>query len=493
METLYNTQAPEVTTTSKNKSKYILLVEKIYHAENKPQENRGTVESFLWSSFSKMSKTRHTWKRATFKDLLILMHTQRCYKILRSPLYIQVLANISTFGLKIVRPIEMWQRPSFEPEEQLEDLIDYCFAKYPTPVFLISSFYESSLRYQLWYVQLGSGKSVKSLSGLPDKFTSKMMHEFRNTPKGFSVSEALVHAQALGYGASQQTAMELTRSKLPQIEGNTSFWRSVIQFFSAQKHVTHWDLYKALEYLENRIGRDRYFTMRGRTLEALSRQANEWYQEMQKMRNDANYLSWFPSGVKEMQKEVEKDGKKVVYIAKELLTSDDLHEEGHEMNHCVADYIDDCYAMDTSIFSLRKQEGDTFKRLATIEINPRTLEILQAEGNCNTELSSEATMALDYWKNILGIKEKTILVQEQYIPQNLPRQIQNEAIVQQQQVHEDIRPAVPVEPREVARNPNYGHGPPAPIKSFSDINLETKGWWVILFLIIRIIIALSNL
>ncbi len=475
METLYTTKAPEVKTTSKGNSKYITLVEKIYKAENKPQGYRGTVESLLWSSFSKMSKTRHTWKRATFKDLLILMHTQGCYKILRSPLYVQVLANISTFGLKIVRPIEMWQRPSFDPEEQLEDVIDYCFAKYPTPVFLISSFYESSLRHQLWYVQLGFGKSVKSLSGLPDKFTSKMMHEFRNTPRGFSVSEAIVRAQALGYGASQQMAMELTRSKLSQIEGNTSFWRSVVQFFSIQKQVNHWDLYKALEYLEARIQRDRYFSMKGRSLEALLNQAQEWYLEMQKMRNKANYLSWLPSGIKGMHLEIVKNDAPILYSAKELLTSEELYQEGCDMNHCVADYIDDCYAKKTSIFSLRKQEGDTIKKLATVEINPYTLEVMQAEGKCNTPLSEEAAMAFNHWMHILGSNEKIIVShQEQHIPQDMPAQ-------------------APIERIEVVRNPNYGHGPPAPIKSFSDINLETKGWWVILFLIIRIIIALSNL
>ncbi|WP_299761395.1 PcfJ domain-containing protein [uncultured Dokdonia sp.] len=472
METLYTTQTPEVTTTSKADSKYIALVEKIYNAENKPQENKGTVASLLWSSFSKMSKTRNTWKRATFKTLLIHMHTQGCYAVLRSPLFIQVLVNISTFGLKMVRPIEKWQRPSFEPEEQLEDLIDHCFAKYPTPVFLISSFYESSLRHQLWYVQLGSGKSVKSLIGLPDKFTSKMMHEFRNTPKGFSVSEAIVHAQALGYGASQQIAIELTRSKLAQIEGNIPFWTRVIQFFSVQKQVTHWELYKALEYLEVRIQRDRRFTMKGRTLEALLNQSHAWYIEMQKMRNEANYLSWFPSGIKEMHKEVEKDGKKVIYIAKELLTSEELYQEGHDMNHCVADYIDDCYAMDTSIFSLRKQEGDTIKKLATIEINPRTLEVLQAEGNCNTPLSVEATMAFNLWTDLLGINEKVIVSnQDQPIPQNPPQQ-------------------VPIEQREVVEYANYRQRPPAHIND-SDIDVSTI--IRIILIIIKIIIVLSRL
>lgn len=474
METQYTTHASEVKTTSKATSKYITLVEKVYNAENKPQGYKGTVESLLWSSFSKMSKTRTTWKRATFKSLLMHMHAEGCYKVLRSPIYMQVLANVSTFRLKMVRPIERWQRPSFEPEEQLEDLIDHCFAKYPTPTFLVSSFYEPSLRYQLWYVQLGSGKSVKTLKSLPEKFTSKMMHEFRNTPKGFSVSQAIIRAQALGFGASQQYAEDLTRSRLSQVEGNALFWVSVIQFFANQKPITHLILCNLLEFLEARIQRDRLFTMKGRTLEALLSQAQEWYLEMQKMRNKANYLSWLPSGVKEMHLEIIKEGKTVSYVAKELLTSEELYQEGCDMNHCVADYIDDCYAKETSIFSLRRQEEGAIKKLATIEINPRTLDILQAEGNCNTPLSPEATEALNHWLDILGVKEKVAISSQ--IPEGHPVYAQNE---------EEVVP-------QFLQNANYGEGPPAPIKSFSDVRVETRGWGIILYLIIRIIIALMH-
>lgn len=482
METLYTTKAPEVKTTSKANSKYITLVEKIYKAENKPQGYKGTVESLLWSSFSKMSKTRNTWKRATFKSLLIQMHSEGCYKILRSPIYMQVLANVSTFGLKMVRPIERWKRPSFDPEEQLEDLIDHCFAKYPTPLFLISSFYEPSLKYQLWYVQLGTGKSVKTLKGLPNTFTSKMMHEFRNTPKEFSVTQAIIRAQALGFGASQQVAIALTRSRLAEIEGNISFWENVIQFFANQKLLGHLELYKILEYLEVRIQRDRLFTMKGRTLDALQSQAQEWHLEMQKMRNEANYVSWFPSGVKGMDFQTKKNGKAVTYVAKELLTSDELYQEGYDMSHCVADYVDDCYAGRTSIFSLRKQEGDTVKKLATIEIDPRNLDILQAEGKCNTPLSPEASKALNHWLEILGVSTKVATPNEdQHIPENVPIYVQNERIVEAQ---------VPIERREIVQNVNYRQRPPAPIRN-SEIDASLI--FRIIIVIIKLLILLSRL
>lgn len=213
--------------------------------------------------------------------------------------------------------------------------------------------------------------------------------------------------------------------------------------------------------------------MKGRTLEALQNQAQEWHLEIQKMRDQANYLSWFPSEVKEMHLQTVKDGKTITYAAKELLTSDELYQEGYDMSHCVADYIDDCYAGDTSIFSLRKQEGNTMKKLATIEINPENLEIIQAEGKCNTPLSPEASKALNLWLDILGVTADY----DQYIPEDAPIQAQNERYV------------APQPPQ----NANYGQGPPAPIGGFSGSSIDTRSFLIILFIIIRIIIALSRL
>lgn len=450
METLYKTKAPELGALSNKRSKYITLVEKVYQSENKPQGYKGTIESLLWSSFSKMSKTRNTWKRDTYKMLLLHLYNQGCYRVLKTPYYIEVLMRISTFGIKMVRPVESWKRPSFDPDEQLEDLIDFCFAKYPTPVFLATAFYTVSLRHQLWYVQLGVGKSVKELNGIPAYFTSKMGHEFRNTPRGYDVHQALIRARALGYGATHKVADQLAWSRLTEVQGNDVFWGTVIQFFSNQKHLAHWDLLKLLEYLEMRIQRSRRYTMKGRTLKALENQAQEWHLEMQKMRNEANYISWPSSGILPLSFEVIKDNTKTVtYKTVELLNSDVLYEEGYDMNHCVADYIDDCYEGSSAIFSLRKYSGENMKKVATIEINLESLEILQIEGNCNTPPPSEALIAIQSWRGVKEVHKNEVL----------NNAIQNEA---------------------------YGVGPPEAIEDSSEV-IRTLSWilWVLFVIIVR--------
>ena len=396
METLFKTQVPQVAATRGTSSKYIALVEKIYAADNKNIRYNGTIESLLWEHFAQMSKTRNTWKRATFKTLLLHLYAEGCYAVLRSPVYVKVLANIATFGLKMVRPIEKWKRPSFVPDEQLEDLIDHCFATYPTPVFLATAFYDTSLSRMLWYVKVGSGAAIKSLPNYPEHFTAKMTHIFRNTPKGFSIDQALIRAEALGYGASPEMAERMAWSRLTEVAANGMFWSTVIQFF-AKTNVDHNTLRTLLEYLASCIAANANYSLKGRTLQTVQRDAAIWHEHMQKRRDAANEVDWEPSDIQPLYFEGTHNGKRVSYRTVELLTADELYQEGTDMNHCIADYIDDCHCGDSSVFSLRRYDGDTFKKLATIEINPVTKVIIEAQGNCNTDLSDKAIIALRAW------------------------------------------------------------------------------------------------
>lgn len=102
---------------------YIDLVEKIYSEPNKPQRYNGTLKSMLREFFSKTSKYRYTWKRDTFKALLIHLYNQKCYALLRSYKDVEALHNISSFGNKTVRDIEAWTAESSVKEEQISSLL----------------------------------------------------------------------------------------------------------------------------------------------------------------------------------------------------------------------------------------------------------------------------------------------------------------------------------------------------------------------------------
>jgi len=360
-------------------STYINLVEKIYNENNKPTHYKGTVETMLREFFSKTSKKKYTWKREVFKRLLIHLYNQKCYALLRNYSYVAVLHNMSGFGDKIVRNIEDWKNEDLEEEKQLSAIIKHCFALYTTPSFLEKSFYDANKKHMLWYIQLGKGKSIKSLSQIPINLSSKMAHEFRNAPSFLRVNEALRYAQALGFGASTKTAKMISLSRLSIIrEEQEYFWAMVVQFFAKEKDLNVSELDMIVDYLTYKYREDQSFSMKNKTLAGLIKQTQEWHQSVY-VNREGEVLSWSSSGLKPLYVEEFVNNKKVVYRTIELLNSIELYNEGNEMQHCVSEYDNECKGGISSIFSLQREiEGEPIKRLVTLEIGLPNYEIVQA-------------------------------------------------------------------------------------------------------------------
>ncbi|WP_459210314.1 PcfJ domain-containing protein [Aquimarina rhabdastrellae] len=400
METLYETDKRTQETANETvvtaKSNFLSLVEEIYKAPNKPQGYKGTVASMLWMYFSKTSKKKNTWRRAALKELLMHLFIKECYEILNTIAYVEVLYRISAFGNRYVNNITEWEPASQLPEEQLKSLIKHSFEYYQTPDFLISSFFEEQKKYMLWYVQLGAGKSVQKLIGLPFGFTKKMAHEFKKTPEGFSVAQALIRAQAIGYGASDSQTEQMIWSGLTRVEGHEQFWSTVVHFF-ARHEIAFNEIDEILAYLSFVIERNAAYTMQGRTLDALKRQTEEWRNHMNNLREEQNYMRWESSNIPAFSLGKIIDNKKVTYKIIELLDSRELYVEGYDMHHCVASYADDCFIGDSAIFSMRKYSDDKVEKLATIEIEPQTKELIEVQAKYNEMISSEAQEILELW------------------------------------------------------------------------------------------------
>ncbi|CAL2078002.1 PcfJ domain-containing protein [Tenacibaculum sp. 190524A05c] len=396
-------------------SSFIQLVEKIDREKNKPTRYKRTIETMLLEFFGKTSKKRYTWKRETFKRLLIHLYNQKCYAILRDYNSVEVVHKMSSFGNKIVRNIEDWKQEGFEKEEQLKSLIQHCFAIYETPAFLESSFFRSDKKYMLWYIQIGRGKSIKELSQMPVQLTSKMAHEFRNAPPFFEANQALRYAQALGFGASVETAKTIGFSRLSIIrESEEEFWVTVVQFFAKQKGLVKNEVDQIIDYLTYKYREDQSFSMKSRTLNALVNQTRDWHRNVYKA-EIGEVLTWKPSGIKPLYVEEVEEGKKVVYKTVELLNSVDLYEEGNEMHHCVAEYDDDCKDKACTIFSLQRQvEGEPMKRMVTIEVGLPEREILQAQAKYNEEPDKKSAELIDLWMTNAKIKKPKAVSYETY-------------------------------------------------------------------------------
>ena len=410
MKTNWNTQNKSI-----KPSAYLTLVEKIYKQRNKPTRYNGSVESMLREFFSKTSQKKYLWKRRTFKELLVQLYHQKCYALLRNYNHVNVLHNISSFGNLLVRPIGGWKNNCSEPEEQLKALVQYCFTLYDTPKFLENAFFGSEKKHMLWYVQLGKGKSVKSLANMPVELTSKMAHEFRNAPYFLTISEALRYAQAIGFGASTKVAKLIALSRLSVIrEDQEVFWASVVQFFSKEVDLNVGQLDSVVDYLYHKYREDSSFSMKNRTYNALLGHSEEWHRIVY-LKEKEQVCDWKSSGIKPLYVEEIIDNKKVIYETKELLNSGELFDEGNAMQHCVAEYDDDCVAEQCSIFSLRQiVEGEPIKRLATLEIGLPSFQIVQAKAKCNQEPDSKSMELINHWIDNSQLRRKA---KEVYQPQ----------------------------------------------------------------------------
>jgi len=72
---------------------------------------------------------------------------------------------------------------------------------------------------------------------------------------------------------------------------------------------------------------------------------------------------------------------------------EDLYKEGKNLNHCVNTYANKCFEGSSTIVSLRYND----KYRVTIEINPRTMYIVQVKGRFNRQANSQEQRVISQW------------------------------------------------------------------------------------------------
>lgn len=395
---------------AKPKSAFTQLVERLFAENVKTVGNQGTIASVIETCFASMSQVQHTWKRETFRDLLLHLEAQGCYALLRDEVCINALANIASFGNKLVGEIAAWEKDSLEVEIQMSSLIKHCFAQYEVPEFMESVFYYENKKHIYWYVQLGRGESVLNLSNFPVKLTKKMAHEFKKAPSNYTVEKAIRWAQAKGYGATADMAETLAWGVLSEYFENEEFWAKVIRFFAQYKALPFHQVQEVLFYIHHQFEENKSYSFKGRNWDPLLRQSNEWHVEYHRKIAAQNRADWSPSGVNGFAKTVVFEEKTIEYNIVELVNSEALYEEGYEMSHCVAEYEYECILGNTAIFSLREKVAENMATLATIEVDVEAKSIVQAKARYNEYISSEAENLLVEWAK----KEKLTLSYDEY-------------------------------------------------------------------------------
>ena len=227
-------------------------------------------------------------------------------------------------------------------------------------------------------------------------------------------------------GGSEWLAWHIGRSRLGQVYGdaeNEKFWSTVVLFFCKCPMFDYEHIPQILDYinyqknvlvpLEVEPGLFRpvanNFSMKGRTLEALIRDSQEWHNRIaNETKHTKSASSWEGTKIREFhltEGSAEK-GLEKTYSITELLKASELISEGRKMNHCVSSYAGSCQSGRCSIWSLRvTPQYDTIKEsLVTIELLNQSRTIVQVRGKSNCRPTEKEKQFVSRWAHQSGLR-----------------------------------------------------------------------------------------
>jgi hypothetical protein len=307
--------------------------------------------------------------------------------------FIQAVFNMVRFRVHWQNNIFEWEPSSKNASVQIIELADYLFCQYKVPRFLYKAFFEKSNRlFVNWFIHLGTGRKVKEMNDIPIPFTQRMGHYFTQAPAKLSIPEALRWAQVRGLGGDEKLADRITASWLGyKPYGDENFWQAFLLIVINGGMFNPAKLTELIDYIREAKRVNINYHLKGRTLQSLLRQSDEWHNRFARKHND---LYWKPCGI---------DGFRIAkkpetIVLEELTESKRLAEEGRAMKHCVASYVFYCAKGRSAIFSMRKYSGDILlDTLATIEINLSLRKIVQAKAKMNKPISEEVKKYMINW------------------------------------------------------------------------------------------------
>lgn len=343
--------------------------------------------------------------RATFKDLLMVLHDEGCDKLLHGMPHLIALSEMAGHTKRFKRPIGAWTRPSRNMDKQFASLLRHCLAQYPVPSFMDQAWCDPARACERkWYIDIGEGRNIRHSIGLPFPLTKRMAHCFLNMPGHRSLDEAMRYAQVLGLGGDAELAEAVAAGRL----GRNSFeqedyWSTVIAFL-VRHPIAAPKLSEVIDFLSSELTEGRPVNMRGRTAASLTRLSDTWHVEINRRKRNAGDVQWTRSIYQDAAYVVGKDEEGTRWTVRELLSSQQLATEGRTLRHCVSSYAGMCAKRITAIFSIGQEDlfGQSAS-VATVEVSLKTGRVVQAKSKYNAKLKARPRMILEKWAKREGL------------------------------------------------------------------------------------------
>ena len=317
--------------------------------------------------------------------------------------FVEGLAELARRYKHWLRDPADWQPDAFDPGRQFATLARHLVARYDVPTFMDAAWMrgrsEWAQRQQGWFLHIACGGNIRT-SDLPVSFTKKMAHHFLLASPDLTIEEAIRWGQVVGQGGSNALAGAVI-SRLGASYDNEPFWSSVIQFFIGNAVdpervgplVDYVEMLKFLPQESYRPGGELEikpppepnFSVRGRSLDKLIGQMEAWHEYLAR-EDRAPKVEWRKAEIGNfVHEEIDtRNGRRVTWTITELLSQRELSAEGAELHHCVSVYAKNCRNGKTTIWSLQVKAGKGRpRRLATVEVDPKTRKVTQLRGRYN--------------------------------------------------------------------------------------------------------------
>lgn len=348
----------------------------------------------------------------------------------QAKLYIEGLIRLHQRKGQWLRDPRDWRPARHNTARQFSSLLRYLLARYEVPVFLDEAWLRNDRgahRFRDWFIHIGRGHNIRTAK-TPYPMTKMIAHHFVNAPHNVSIEGALMLADIKSLGGGPRLAASLMATRLGQsIEKDAdrrAFWLSVYRFFIANpmldlRHagpIVDFLSYQKFETQEVMVGPGQVeirpppqpnLSMSRRAPESLLRQVENWHGELRVQRaSDKRF--WKASRISSFNARTgpaDRPEDQVHWTVSELLSGQDLIDEGRRMKHCVATYAESCIRGSISIWSLKQRRGvqDRSDLLLTIAIDAKR-NMVEARGFRNRWPTAQEKGVLEAWMRKAELK-----------------------------------------------------------------------------------------
>jgi len=310
------------------------------------------------------------------------------------------------------RELSDWRPPSKNAFRQLDSLVRHLFDGFgDVPAWVCHRWGQSpDLRNDLCtsalLVHLGSGQPLRSFAGLPVRLSKRQAHLMQHAPAGCTFHEAYRYAQLAERGAPEYLGVVLA-SPLGRLPSSTDddVYLAVLDLFRAEPEVDAWQFGPVCDYVRLR----RYqgtpteppqpgFSVRGRTLASLLASTAGWQRTLGRGRAHPHFSQLLDTTWPGLPVPGFVGGAGDWVCIRQLRSYPELLEEGQQMQHCVASFLQRCLRGQAGIYSLTLGGA----RKLTLQLSPER-RLVQVRGKHNRAPTAEESGWVLSWLMQEGI------------------------------------------------------------------------------------------